>query len=65
MAWPGIIEIFYFLFTICWNVFRAFGTSIADFLLEKSSRIQLHFKRLDNQQETKYKKARVLKIQDF
>lgn len=27
----GSVEIHYFYFTICWNVFRAFDTSIADF----------------------------------
>ena len=54
MAWPGIIEIFYFLFTICWNVFRAFGTSNADFIGYKSGIIQSHFKGLGNQPETKY-----------
>ena len=32
MAWPGSVEIHYFIyFTICWDVFRAFDTSIADF----------------------------------
>ena len=56
-AWPGKIEISYFLFSVCWNLFRAFGTSTADFLLKKSGRIQLHFKRLDNQPETKDKRA--------
>lgn len=34
-AWPGKIEISYFLFTICWNPFRAFGTSTTDFLLKE------------------------------
>ena len=29
-ARPGKIEIFYFLFTICWNPFRAFGTNTTD-----------------------------------
>lgn len=32
-AWPGMIEILYLLFTVCWNTFRAFETSTADFLL--------------------------------
>lgn len=36
---------------------RAFETSTADFLLKKSGRIQLHFKRLGNQPETKDKRA--------
>ena len=36
-AWPGKIEISYFLFTICWNIFRAFGTSTADFLWRKAA----------------------------
>jgi hypothetical protein len=31
MAWPGKVEISYFLFAVCWNPFRAFDTSIADF----------------------------------
>lgn len=34
-AWPGKIEISYFLFTICWNPFIAFGTSTTDFLLKE------------------------------
>ena len=34
-AWPGKLEISYFLFTVCWNTFRAFGTSTADFILVK------------------------------
>ena len=32
-AWPGMIEILYLLFTVCWNTFRAFETSTADFVL--------------------------------
>ena len=32
-AWPGKIEISYFLFTICWNPLRAFKTSTADYML--------------------------------
>ena len=32
-AWPGKLEISYFLFTVCWNPFRDFETSAADFLL--------------------------------
>ena len=31
MAWPGKVEIFYFLFTICGDIFRAFDTSTTDF----------------------------------
>lgn len=34
-AWPGKIEISYFIFTICWNPFIAFGTSTTDFLLKE------------------------------
>lgn len=56
-AWPGKLETSYFTFTICWNPFRAFGTSNADFLLWKSGIIQLHFKRLGDQPETKDKRA--------
>jgi hypothetical protein len=59
MAWPGKIEISYFTFTICWNPFRAFGTSNADIILDKCGIIQLYFKGLGNQPETKYKRAPV------
>jgi hypothetical protein len=52
-AWPGKVEMLYFLFTICWNTFRALKISNTNFLSLKSSMIQLHFKRLGNQQETK------------
>ena len=52
-AWPGKVEILYFLFTVCWNPFRALKTSNIVFPLQKSNIIQLHFKRLGNQQETK------------
>ena len=31
MAWPCSVEIHYFYFTICWDVFRAFDTNIAGF----------------------------------
>ena len=34
-AWPGKAEMFYFLFTICWNPFRAIRTSNTDFFFEK------------------------------
>ena len=40
MAWPGKVEISYFDFTVCWNPFRAFGTSNTDFILHKSGIIQ-------------------------
>ena len=30
-AWPGKIEMFYFLFTVCWKPFRVFRTSTADY----------------------------------
>jgi hypothetical protein len=53
------METFYFTFTVCWNPFRAFGTSNADFIRDKSGIIQLHFKGLGNQPETKYKRAHV------
>lgn len=33
MAWPDRVEILYFYFTICWNPFRAFKTSVADYRL--------------------------------
>ena len=29
-AWPGKTEMSYLTFTVCWNTFRAFGTSNAD-----------------------------------
>jgi len=31
-AWPGKVEMLYFLFTVCWNPFRALKTSNTDFL---------------------------------
>ena len=48
------METSYFTFTVCWNPFRDFGTSYADFILYKSGVIQLHFKVLGNQPETKH-----------
>ncbi len=32
-AWPGKIEMSYFIFTVCWKPFRAFKTSTADYRL--------------------------------
>lgn len=52
MAWPGKMETSYFTFTVCWDPFRDFGTSYADFILYKSGMKQLHFKVLGNQPET-------------
>ena len=54
MAWPGKMETSYFTFTVCWDPFRDFGTSYADFILYKSGMKQLHFKVLGNQPETKH-----------
>ena len=56
-AWPGKLEISYFLFTICWNSFRAFKTSTVDFLLKEKRQNTVTFKRLGNQPETKNKRA--------
>ena len=56
-AWPGKVEILYFLFTVCWNISRAFKTSNTSFLILKSGMITSHFKRLGNQQETKIIRA--------
>jgi hypothetical protein len=57
MAWPGNMETSYFTFTVCWDPFRDFGTSYADFILYKSGMKQLHLKVLGNQQETKHNRA--------
>jgi len=35
-AWPGKVEMLYFLFTVCWNTFRALRTSNTDFLFLKA-----------------------------
>lgn len=51
------METFYFTFTICWNPFRALGTSNVDFIWHKSDIKQSHFKGLGNQPETQYKRA--------
>jgi hypothetical protein len=34
-AWPGKVEILYFLFTVCWNPLRALKTSSTVFLFIK------------------------------
>ena len=33
MAWPGKVEIFYFLYTVCWKPFRVFKTNPADYII--------------------------------
>lgn len=45
-AWPGKVEISYLLFTICWDPFRAFGTSTADFLLVEKGQNTVTFQRI-------------------
>ena len=37
-AWPGKVEISYFIFTKCWDIFRTFETSSITF--KESGRIQ-------------------------
>ena len=45
-AWPGKIEISYFLFTVCWDLLRAFGTSTADFLLIEKRQNTVTFQKI-------------------
>lgn len=45
-AWPGKVEISYFLFTVCWDPFRAFGTSTADFLLIEKRQNTVTYQRI-------------------
>jgi len=64
MAWPGKIEISHFTFTICEKLFITFDISIADsrdldYSVYEKRHNTVSIKRLDNSQETKYKRAHV------